>query len=305
MSSNNVPYIAAVLVTFNPDLNIFQEVINTISSQVQHLIVIDNCSKNRLDISLFLNGKEGVVLLPQNNNIGLAAAQNIGIQYVKENINATHVILFDQDSIIKPYFISSLVNEELGLISKGIKVGAIGPSFYDPDNNQDYPATVYIGPFIKRVKLGDNPVEATFLIASGCLINLNVLKNVGGMLEELFIDYIDVEWSLRAKKFGYRLFITPKASMAHTIGDKRISLFGRTVSCHSSFRRYFLVRNSFKMLRLPYIPIGYKVRETVFNFLRVIIGLATSSDRKKFIKYTLAAFKDGFFGKFGPCKYNF
>ncbi|EBA2140001.1 glycosyltransferase, partial [Salmonella enterica] len=98
-----VPYIAAVLVTFNPDLNIFQEVINTISSQVQHLIVIDNCSKNRLDISLFLNGKEGVVLLPQNNNIGLAAAQNIGIQYVKENINATHVILFDQDSIIKPY----------------------------------------------------------------------------------------------------------------------------------------------------------------------------------------------------------
>ncbi|EPC3745739.1 rhamnosyltransferase, partial [Salmonella enterica] len=303
--SSNVTSVAAVLVTFNPDLNIFQEVINTISSQIKYLIVIDNYSRNRLDIKRFLNEKDGVILLSQNNNIGLAAAQNIGIEYVKDNLNATHVILFDQDSIIEPCFISNLVNEELELINKGVKVGAIGPGFYDPNNNEVYPATVYLGPFIKHVKLGDNPVEATFLIASGCLINMDVLKNVGGMLEDLFIDYIDVEWSLRAKKFGYKLFITSKASMAHTIGDKRISLFGRTISCHNSFRRYFLVRNSFKMLRLPYIPIGYKIRETVFNVLRVIIGLATSSDKKRFIRYTVAAFKDGFSGKFGPCNHNF
>ncbi|MGV4117474.1 rhamnosyltransferase [Citrobacter freundii] len=303
--SSIVSSIAAVLVTFNPDLNIFQKAIDTISSQINHLIVVDNFSQNRHDIINFLSDKKEVVLLPQDSNIGLAAAQNIGIQYIKNNIIVTHVILFDQDSIIEPFFMKNLISEELELNKKGIKVGAIGPSFYDPENNQVYPATVYVGPFIKQVRLGEKPVEATFLIASGCLINIDVLNHIGGMLEDLFIDYIDVEWSMRARKFGYKLFITSKASMAHSIGDKRISLFGRTISCHSSFRRYFLVRNSFKMLRLSYIPFGYKTREIIFNFLRVLIGLATSSDKKKFIKYTVFAIKDGISGKFGPCKHNF
>ena len=134
---------------------------------------------------------------------------------------------------------------------------------------------------------------------------MDVIKHIGYMLEDSFIDYIDVEWSLRAKKFGYKLFITSKSSMAHSIGDKRISFFGRTISCHSPLRRYYLVRNSFKMLRLPYVPIGYKIRETIFNILRVLIGFATSTDKKRFTKYTVVAFKDGVSGKFGPCKYKF
>ncbi|WP_049003187.1 glycosyltransferase, partial [Citrobacter freundii] len=87
--SSIVSSIAAVLVTFNPDLNIFQKAIDTISSQINHLIVVDNFSQNRHDIINFLSDKKEVVLLPQDSNIGLAAAQNIGIQYIKNNIIVT------------------------------------------------------------------------------------------------------------------------------------------------------------------------------------------------------------------------
>jgi rhamnosyltransferase len=46
-----------------------------------------------------------------------------------------------------------------------------------------YPATIYCGPFIKRVKVINTTVEATsFLIASGCLIRLEVLHDVGKCL---------------------------------------------------------------------------------------------------------------------------
>ncbi|EFF0784675.1 glycosyltransferase family 2 protein [Escherichia albertii] len=303
--SSKASSITAIIVTFNPEPNIFHKVIESISSQIQHIIVVDNSSQNRQEFEIYLNQQNDIILLPQDNNIGLAAAQNIGIQYAKDKLNSTHIILFDQDSIIEPNFVVNLIDEELKLKNEGHKIAAIGPSFYDPENNKIYPATLYCGPFIRKVMLGEQPVEATFLIASGCLINMDVIKHIGYMLEDLFIDYIDVEWSLRAKKFGYKLFITSKSSMAHSIGDKRISLFGRTISCHSSLRRYYLVRNSFKMLRLPYVPIGYKFRETIFNILRVLIGFAMSTDKKKFTQYTIVAFKDGVSGKFGPCKYKF
>ncbi|MCK7134052.1 rhamnosyltransferase [Enterobacter bugandensis] len=300
-----VSSIAAILVTFNPDLTTLNKVINSISEQVNKIIIIDNGSKNAKDIhDIATRSATNLIFIKQTENIGLASAQNLGIKYVKENLELNHIILFDQDSIINKNFTSSLLFEEERLLRDGVKVGAIGPSFYDPENNKMYPATIYCGPFIKRVKVNNSAVEATFLIASGCLIRLEVLDNVGEMLDELFIDYIDVEWSLRAKRYGYKVFITPKALMAHTIGDKRISIMGRTISCHSPFRRYFLIRNSFKMLRLSYVPLGYKLREVTFNCLRTVIGFIISSEKKKFLKYTVVAFKDGVAGNFGPCKYK-
>ncbi|MBG0638684.1 rhamnosyltransferase [Enterobacter asburiae] len=297
--------IAAILVTFNPDLTIFNKVVISISEQVNKIIIIDNGSKNATEVyDIATDAATNLIFIKQTVNIGLASAQNLGIKYAKDNLSVDHIILFDQDSVINKEFTTNLLIAEEQLLRDGVKVGAIGPSFYDPENNKMYPATIYCGPFIKRVKVKNTTVEATFLIASGCLIRLEVLHDVGEMLDELFIDYIDVEWSLRAKRHGYKVFITPKALMAHTIGDKRISIMGRTISCHSPFRRYFLIRNSFKMVRLTYVPLGYKLREITFNCLRTVIGFITSSEKKKFLKYTVIAFKDGVAGNFGPCKYK-
>ncbi|HGO4357789.1 TPA: glycosyltransferase family 2 protein, partial [Klebsiella pneumoniae] len=69
-----------------------------------------------------------------------------------------------------------------------------GPKFYDKDSGYEYPATVYKGPFIKKIPVVDEPVEATFVIASGSLMRTEVLKDVGLMLDDFFIDFVDVEW---------------------------------------------------------------------------------------------------------------
>ena len=42
--------IAAILVTFNPDLTTFNKVINSISEQVNKIIIIDNGSQNANEI---------------------------------------------------------------------------------------------------------------------------------------------------------------------------------------------------------------------------------------------------------------
>ncbi|WP_116186102.1 rhamnosyltransferase [Pectobacterium aquaticum] len=294
--------ITGVIVTYNPEVDIFSQAIKTISNQLNQLVIMDNNSINILEIEEIVKNVKNVELLKLEKNIGLAAAQNVAIKYNKNNYDNNYVIFFDQDSVISDSFISELIDAENKLTLEGEKVAAVGPSFFDPTNSQFYPATVYSGPFIKRVPLKEKPVEVTFLIASGCMIRKDTLDFIGYMKEELFIDYIDVEWSLRAKYKGYKVFIIPKAKMAHRIGDKRTSFLGRTISIHSPFRRYYLVRNSFFMIRLSYIPLGYKLREITFNIFRVCIGFFLSKQKMKVLKYTLLAIKDGILGNFGICK---
>lgn len=302
-SENLIPVgrVVGIMVTYNPNAIDLSVVLKSICSQLSCVVVIDNGSNNFVEIEELCLTFKSIVLLKNVCNMGLAFSQNQGIRYVKDKLNASHVILFDQDSVIASSFVSELILSERLLIDSGKKVAAVGPSFFDPATNNLYPATIYCGPFIKRVDLLNDPVEATFIIASGCLIRVTILDDVGLMKEELFIDYIDVEWSLRAQAKGYGVYIAPKARMAHTIGDSRLTILGRTISVHSPLRRYYLVRNSFFMLRRDYVPWGYKVRELTFNLLRTVIGFFLANQKLIFCKYFSLAIYDGLRGHFGRC----
>ena len=292
-----------IVVTFNPDIALLVQQIESSVKQLDYLLIVDNNSSNVKSIVEALNGNHifsavEICMLPKN--IGLAAGQNIGIKKAK-SLNFSHVILFDQDSLIEDKFVMKLLECEEKLIKLNHKVAAVGPVFFDPTNGVHYPATVYRGPFISKIRFDDlEYTQATFIIASGCLIRIEVLIIIGIMCEDLFVDYIDVEWSLRAKSQGYAVFMTKNARMAHTVGDKRISIAGRTISVHGPVRRYYLIRNSFMMLRKSYVPLGYKVREIIFNMLRFLVGLFQSKEKNVFIYYSFKGFMDGVRGKFGP-----
>lgn len=292
--------IIGVLVSYNPELNDLDIVLSSIASQLDWLVVVDNGSL--ADVLPVCEKHGNVECIKLNENIGLAAAQNFGVNLAIEN-EASHVLFFDQDSVIDDLFVRNLLSAESKLISSGVKVGAVGPSFFDPVTEEKYPATVYWGPFIKRVCLAETPVPATYIISSGSLVRVEVLKDVGSMMEAFFIDYIDVEWCLRARDHGYTVFMIPSAKMSHEIGDNRVSILGRSISIHGAIRRYYLFRNSFLMLRLGYVPIGYKIREIFFNFVRFGLGLFLSKKKAEVLKYSSWAFWDGIRGKFGPIKH--
>lgn len=301
----NMSLVCGIVVSFNPDPLFFKSQLQPLIQQLDSLIVVDNGSVIQSDlqnISSFISSS--IVFIKLDHNLGLAAAQNIGIKE-SFNLNATHIVLFDQDSLIDPGFISGLLEAEAALLATSKCVAAVGPLFFDPSNSVVYPASVYTGPFLKRVPLDmlNSEVEATFVIASGCLIRMEVLDRIGLMNDQLFIDYIDVEWCLRAKYKGFKSYMTSRAKMAHTIGENRLNFLGRTISIHSPLRRYYLIRNSIFMLRQPYIPLGYKVREVVFNLLRFLIGLAFSKDRKKYLFFVVWGIRDGISGALGSCKH--
>ncbi|MFQ2553070.1 glycosyltransferase family 2 protein [Aeromonas caviae] len=286
--------ISSVTVTYNPEVDLLVEQLNSLKDQVDFIIVVDNGSINVSDIESIIKNYRAV-LVKINENKGLSYAQNVGIARAIDD-GSQYLLLLDQDSILQQNFVKNICDI---YIESG--VGILGPVFYDPNNLELYKGTNYIGPFIRTTKIG-RTTDVTYVIASGSFFSTDVFKKVGPMNEELFVDYIDVDWSLRAKMLGYRVAMTNVAKMSHTIGDARIKLFGRTISVHSPLRRYFLVRNSFFMIRQPYIPLGYKIRESIFNFIRVFISLYTSKEKKITLSMSFQGIKDGVRGNYGPYK---
>ncbi len=284
--------ITSVTVTYNPDIFVLREQFCSLVDQVSSLLVVDNGSTNRKDVELLCN-EYNAVFIRLDENKGLAYAQNLGIVTACGD-GATHIVLFDQDSILGDKFVSNLYE-----VYVNTDVDVLGSVFYDPKTNDFYKGTNYFGPFIKTEKIS-YLTEVTYVIASGSFFSVDVFEKVGPMREELFVDYIDVEWSLRAQSLGLKVCMTNRANMSHTIGDSRMSFLGRKISIHSPIRRYFLVRNSFFMIRCPYVPLGYKIREIFLNLIRTSISIFVSKEKLLTTSVALKGVKDGIVGRFGP-----
>ncbi|CZV62328.1 glycosyltransferase family 2 protein [Enterobacter cloacae] len=291
--------IAALIVTFNPDIQILAKLIERLKSSKLNLkiFLIDNASNNAQDLmSTYLPEHDFIFL---QENIGLAGAQNILLQKIM-NSDSDAVLFFDQDSEPTDEFITCLTQGLMNLKSQGHKVGAVGPVFYDPRTGTNTPFSLIQGCRIRSIHPESSvPLEVSFLINSGMLVPVQTLKDVGLMRDELFIDYIDIEWCLRTASKGYSFYAIPDAKMSHTIGDARKFFLGREVSIHSPLRRYYLARNSIYMMRLPYVPTGYKFREVIFSTIRTLMFVACVDKKLTYIKYILRGWKDGIQKKYG------
>jgi rhamnosyltransferase len=246
MSSQMKFSVAAVVVLFKPDLAILDRLLKSLSGQVDYVYIVDNTPG--ADLESYPEQFTGEVWSyhPLRDNFGIARAHNVGIE-LAEKAGFSHVLLMDQDSELAPGTVDTLLAEEQKLVAAGKKVGAIGPVFVDEKTGEAAPAIVPSRFGGKRMPINlkaEAPVATSYIIASGSLISIAVLKIVGGMKDELFIDWVDIEWGERAALQGYISYLTPLVTMRHSIGDEFVSFLGRKINLHSDFRNYFIVRNA-------------------------------------------------------------
>ena len=292
----------AVIVTYNAKISDLTILITNIIATVKQVVLVDNGSSNLLEIETFAAQFKQVKVIVLGTNKGIGYAQNRGIEYIFSDKEITGVILFDHDSHPEPDMISILASEYDRLIASNIKVGALGPIFMDPRTKNNYPISVFSGFSLQKKYPVDgdfNPIPASFLIASGSLISRITIDKVGLMNEDFFIDYIDIEWSFRAKHLGFDSYACPNAKMYHQVGDSRMKVMGREISIHSPIRRYYLARNSIFMLKIKYINWMYKVREVFYSLSRVVIFVIVVNKRITYLKYIFKGWYDGLTGKMG------
>ena len=282
--------IYAVIITFNPVIANVTNLVKTLLSQNVKVVIVDNNSKNRSEFDSFISTH--IIFL--EDNLGIAKAQNVGIDYAK-NDNAEYIVFFDQDSTICDNFISDLMFDYRELENNGVKVGSIGPRFMDERFSFFYPSINYNNGKRERVDTENiiEPTKSTLLISSGSLVSISTLLSVGLMRENYFIDYVDTEWCFRAESKGYSNYISSRAVMKHAVGDNMIENRFFKTPIHSPFRRYYITRNAFYMLKEPHIPKGVAFRQIIVNFVQQMIIIFHEKSKKSYVISFFSGIRDG------------
>lgn len=252
--------IVAVIVTYYPQLKVVGALLDALRDQVQAVVVVDNGSDEKFSSWLEEYQAQGVHGVFLGTNTGVATAQNVGIDWARRQ-RADCVVLFDQDSLPAPDMIYRLALAMQAKQAEGCKIAAVGPQYIDARNEKRPAFSRMSGLSLNKssCNVSDRIVESDIIISSGSLIPLATLDEVGGLIDDFFIDQVDIEWCLRAKSFGYQPYGVCDAVMRHSLGEEPKKIWGRKLLHHSPLRHYYIFRNAVFLLFKAYVPRGWKV----------------------------------------------
>ena len=266
--------VAAVVISYNPNIDRMRLGIEKLLGQVGTVIVVDNGSATCVGQMVETIANACLVFRPLGINMGIGAALNVGIN-IARGMGAEFALLMDQDSLARAGMVETLLRTYYKLIREGSGVAAVGPRFIDSETGSASSHARFARWHVGRVDCGrsESAVRVDFLITSGSLIPIEVLETVGGMDESLFIDHVDTEWVLRAKSLGYDSFGDCVALMEHSLGEYRINIWcfrWREVPVHRPFRYYYIFRNSCMLYRRPYMVWAWK-RVDVVRLVQICV----------------------------------
>jgi rhamnosyltransferase len=235
------------------------------------VVVVDNASPavSQGWLSAWAQAGEGRHFLPQSDNLGIGAAQNLGVAQVRA-LGLSHVLLSDQDSLPAPDMVEKLL---AATTASGQPLALAAPVFVPMEQLSgagNGAASAADGHFLAQVDGAFRRVscpaggvrEVDVAIASGSLIPLAVFEAVGAFDESLFIDAVDTEWCLRARALGYAILAVGSARLGHRLGDecRRIWLPGgwRRVPIHAPQRTYTIARNNLRICRYPHVSAAWR-----------------------------------------------
>ena len=284
--------IGAVLVVYKPDLALTERLLTRLYGQTEEVVIVDN-SPTPHDFTKVIKHYHYIHLA---ENSGIAHAHNAGLIYLLK-AGCEYAILLDQDSLIPSDMVFNL--SSLLKASSKIKqnVVAIGPrircSFSDKKVNPKVQKEVF--------EYGDL-VGVTQIIASGMMIDLSALDQIGLKDESLFIDGVDHEWCWRARSMGFDIAKAKNVEMVHRLGDSRSKFIGVTYKVGAPIRLYYQFRNILLLTRRPYVPTYWKVRCLFFMPIRLFLNSVMQKNRLKRLGFMLKGIIDGVLGRKGPYK---
>ena len=227
--------ICAVITTFRPDASI-SECLNSIHSQVGFSVIVDDSGEQsvRLQLQTWLRKRSDVLVHHQTHNSGIACALNTGVK-IAISRGFRWVLTLDDDSVAAPRMVASLITA-LRRIPESVTVGVVGMDWTYRSAGRSLPETVIPAWSEKRG-----------IITSGSMFSVEHFAQIGGFREDFFIDAVDYDFCLRARKQGLAVIKVNQIGFTHTLGEPiyRQFLGAKIVSSnHSPIRLYYFFRNS-------------------------------------------------------------
>ncbi len=281
--------IGAIVVFYQPTPSLTKEVLEHISSQVEEICIVDNSPEPQGVIDTTLPNLHYIAL---KENRGIAAAQNIGIEYFKER-GFDYIIFCDQDTIMPSDTVAKLLDTSLYLENKNYRVGSVCAVAIESHTGKPY---TYNIAFIKDVPNNDGRhiMQVIHTMSSMSLVKLELFEDVGGMDESLFIDGVDSEWCWRgAQKAGLSFFYDKDIVVNHQLGSITNSVGNHTLHIATPFRIYYQYRNYIWFLRRDYIPPRWMRINGVKYFVKIFYYTIFCNNRRLYLKNIFRGIRDG------------
>lgn len=268
--------ISLVLVTYNSQVWI-DPLVNNIQDAadvIREIIVVDNGSTDDSIQSVQEKLPQAKVFL-NNENQSLANGLNLGIQHA----NAEYLFIINPDITFSVDALLYLLEKESKVENKGI----VAPKLLLMDNPQFLNGVGnFAGPFywgydcgLGHLDVGQfDDVETLFSACfAAVLIPRTLLETVGLIDEAYMMYYEDVDWCLRLRAKGFKIYLEPKAHVYHAYVGHQASK--KTISSHKlkavTYGRLRLIKKmalpeNYIFLLLSYIL--YDVIYTSYSLIR-------------------------------------
>lgn len=244
----------AVIVSHEPDDRL-DAVLDAALAQCSRVVLVDNGSSEsvRRRLRERAGAAPALTLIENDENLGLAAAQNQGLEIARSQ-GADWILLLDDDSVPAPDMVARLLDRWRALSDRK-RVGLLSPRLSDAEGTlKPYLLSSATGWDLRRGRMVPGAVvrDGVFAIASGSLIRREVLDVAGPMAGPFFIDYIDIEFSLRLRRAGFEIVGIGDAVLTHRLGEfHETEVLGRRVALntHAAWRRRLIHRNRVRVWR--------------------------------------------------------
>jgi rhamnosyltransferase len=247
--------LAGVVILYNPESQKSLQNILSYAAGLNKLYILDN-SENQLENWAELAKQLGdhVEYIHYGGNEGIAKRLNTAAhKAIQDGYN--FLLTMDQDSSFPEGVFNKYLNE---IVNCSIdNVGQFGVNFQP-----------------QFTAIEAKPIDALSLITSGSIINLDRFLKIGDYNEDLFIDFVDLEFSYRVNNSGYKVIQFTNFILNHQIGDrvpgrsfKTFKVTNRII--HSPIRVYYIVRNGLYLIfKAKYI--SKKARLDLFKGMKIL-----------------------------------
>lgn len=257
--------------------------ISKICAQADKTFILDNSPKENSKVFNKLSKSEYIFF---GENCGLSKAFNNILKSDKYKFNDDdYIIFFDQDSKVEENHVATIKSEFENLKTSNIKIGAIGPFFFDTSSK----STTALP---ETLKINENSYSVQSIITSSMLTKYEILKDINFWNENVFLDMADWDLCWRLKARNYKICMAKSCIMQHALGNG-VKNFGLIkVKQGKPFREYYQTRDCLYLLKERYVPLKYKIRFILMLTIRPLLHIIVLDEKKLRMSYIKKGFND-------------
>ncbi len=265
----------AIVITYFPNPDDLKRNISRYIDHVDKLIIWENTpEKEAIQYHIELPEHQAkIIYRGSGKNEFIAIPLNRTIAWAKEN-GYTHLLTMDQDSCFEEGCFEKYI-----LSIRDCTIENVGMWGANPNN---------------MYKTDEALLVVPQCITSGTVYPLSIFDKIGLFREDFAIYVVDIEFGIRARKYGYKTVIATQCLLHHVFGKPTKSKLGLITSNYSPFITYLIIRNT--IVTWIEHPDHFKVRKgfiqynIIFRLLSVILH---EKDKLKKIKAIFLGILDG------------